>query len=102
MLQGIFHAVRRKLSFDLIAGTSHTGAGRVAALYHKALDDPVKDKPVIKAVPCKLYKILHRDRRRFRIKLKRHHAAVFHFNNRFCHMSSRAEPGAFCFFFIIP
>ena len=86
VFERIFHAVRRKLPLDLIAGTAHTGAGRITALNHEARNHAVKNQSVIETVICQFHKVRHRNRCGFGIKLQRHHAAVFHFDCRFCHM----------------
>ena len=88
VLQGVLYAVGRKFTLDLIAGTAHTRTGGVAALNHEACDNSVEDKSVIEALVCKLYEVFNRDRCDLGVKLKRHGAAIFHFNDCFCHFKN--------------
>ena len=88
VLECILDTVGRKLTLDLITGAAHTRTGGIAALDHKARDDSVKDESVIEALVCKLDEIFYCDRRDLGIKLEGHRAAVFHFNDCFCHIEN--------------
>ena len=44
---GVFQR-RVELVYKAIAGTTGTGTGRVAALYHKVLDDAMENGPIVK------------------------------------------------------
>jgi hypothetical protein len=47
----------RKLILDYVPGPAHSGAGRVAALDHKTIDDPVEDYTVVKAFLHERFKV---------------------------------------------
>ena len=50
MGQIVLEAVVGKLALDAVARAAHAVAVGAAALDHKALDDPVEDQAVIKAL----------------------------------------------------
>ena len=87
MLQVILEAVGRKLAPDAVAGAAHAGAVGVAALDHKAGDDPVEDQAVIKALAYKGDEIVDGVGSDLRVELGLDHVAVFHLkgNNRIAH-----------------
>ena len=60
--------------------TAAAGAGRVAALDHKAFDDAVENKTVIKAVFGKLDKVINGDGSGGRVELKGHGFSGSHGN----------------------
>ena len=62
MFDRVFYTIGRELTFDCLIGAAPSGAVRVASLNHKAGDDAVKCKAVIKSFPNKFGKICHRDR----------------------------------------
>ena len=80
MVQVILEAVCGKLAADLITGAAHAGAFRVTALNHKARDDTMEDRAVIKALLHQRNKVADRVRCNFRGQLCADYAAVFHFN----------------------
>ena len=65
----IRNAVICKLSRDRLIGASHSGAFRVASLYHESVHDPVESKTVVEPALGKVYKIGDRDRRGIGIEL---------------------------------
>ena len=55
--------VRVEFVGNLVAGAATTGAGRVAALDHEPVDDPVKNNAVIEAFAGQVDEIFRGDRR---------------------------------------
>jgi hypothetical protein len=49
--------VVRKLILDDVPGAAHAGAGRVAALDHKAINDPVEDYTIVKTFLHERFKV---------------------------------------------
>ena len=80
MTEIISHPIRLKLTLNSLRRAPHTSPGRIPALYHKPIDNPVEYKPIIKPFLNKLLKVSASNRRHRRIKLKRYNAAIFHFN----------------------
>ena len=81
MLQGIGNAVGRKFPFDGISWAARAVALGTAALDHKARNDAVKRKAVIKAFFHQIFKILYRFRSGGFIQLDFYFAPIFHFHN---------------------
>ena len=57
--QVVLDPVEEELTLDAVAGATHAGAVRTASLDHKAGDDTVEDQPVVKAVVCKIDKVVN-------------------------------------------
>ena len=60
MLQVIGKTVGSKFTFDLVARSAGSPAIRAPALDHKALDHPMEDQAVIKALLYKTDKVIDR------------------------------------------
>ena len=69
MAQVVLEAVCGELALDAVAGAAHTGAFRVAALNHKAGDDPVEDGAVIETLLYQVDEVIHRVGGHFGIEL---------------------------------
>ena len=78
MLDGIGHAVALKLAADGIAGATHAGALRIAALDHEIRNDAMKNQPVIEAAVGQGDEVAHGLGRVLGIQLALHHRAVLH------------------------
>ena len=76
MRQLVLHTVLRKLALDGVLRAAGAVAQRVAALHHKAGNNAVKGQSVIKAVVCKVHKVLNRDRRCIAVQLDVNRAVV--------------------------
>src|SRR3546814_5311215 len=62
--------------FRSLLRSAHSGAGRIAALGHESIDDPVKDDAVVKAFTRQFLNPLDMTRRQVGAKIDRHVAAV--------------------------
>ena len=78
MLQGILHAVGRKLALDAVPRPPDPDPFGISSLDHKAGDDAVKGQPVIEAAVGQSGKIPDGLRRVLRIELAFHFASVTH------------------------
>ncbi len=81
VLQIVFKTVLGELSSNRIPGTARTVSFRVSALNHKALDNSVKTKSVVKAFLNERNKIVHGVRSDVRIKFDVKNVSVFHFKS---------------------
>ena len=59
MIQVVLEAVLGELALDAVARAAHACAVRVAALDHEAVNDPVEDEAVIKALFYETDKIIN-------------------------------------------
>ena len=85
--QIVFKTIVRKLAADRIAGASHAGALRIAALNHKAGNDTVKNGAVVKTLFDERDKIVDRIRGNLRVQLNLDFAVVcFNGDNRIFHV----------------
>ena len=83
MAQIVFKTIVRKLAADRIAGASHAGAIRIAALNHKAGNDTVKNGAVVKTLFDERDKIVDRIRGNLRVQLNLNFAVIcFNGDNR--------------------
>ena len=110
VVQVVLEAICGKLAADLITRAAHAGAFRVAALDHKARDNTMEDRAVIKALLHQRNKVANRVRCNFRVQLCTDYAAVFHFNrndriahwyqlHNFCHFAAYAQPSCTYMYF---
>ena len=80
MGNGILYAVGSKLALDGFFGAARTVAKGIAALDHKAGDDAVEGKTIIKAVIDKLQEVFDGDGSGLRIQLHGDGAVIFNLN----------------------
>ena len=65
----VFHAVLGKFALDVLVGAAGAVALGISALDHKAVDDPMERKSIIKSVVGQLAKIRHGNGRGIGIQL---------------------------------
>ena len=68
MAESVLNAVHRELALDSFIASARTVALGVSALSHKAVNDSVKGKTVVKALFYKLFKVFAGQRRFIGIK----------------------------------
>ena len=61
-----------ELSWQIFAGATHAGTGRIAALSHEAIDDAVEDNAIIKLHADKFFDAFNMLRSKFRIHFNDH------------------------------
>ena len=85
--QLVLEAVGTELALDAVAGAAGANALGVAALDHKAGDDPVENDAVIEALLHQGDKVVDGVGGHLRVQLRLDDAAVFHFdgNNGIAH-----------------
>ena len=80
VLDGVCPTVCTEFALDVFLCAAHAIALGIAALDHKALDNSVENKAVVKALLYELFKILYGDGCCLGIKLELDHTAVLHFD----------------------
>ena len=87
MAQVILDTIEEKLTLDAVAGATHTGTIRAAALNHETRDDTVENQTIIVVMIGQINKVVNALGCGFGVQFALDYTAVFHGNlkSRICH-----------------